>query len=367
MRILHINSYYAQGSFYKDFYDEQIRNKVAIDVYVPTPVPVSRDLGAYTLISLNHKKMDRYIFHLKHGKIYHDIKKSYKLSDYSLVHAHSLFSNGYVAMRIKRDFEIPYLVAVRDTDVNIFFKRMVWLRKMGVEILKEADKIIFLSSVYRDAMIEKYVPDQLKKAMVEKSEIIPNGIAEFWLENSGVPKKKEREQELSLLFVGLINKRKNIPITIKAIKILQNQGYKVHFTIVGRVVDKVIFNQIKREPEVQYIAHSSREELIEIYRNNDIFVMPSTTETFGLVYPEAMSQGLPVIYTRGQGFDGQFQDGQVGFAVNCDNPEELAGKIIEITVKYQKLSENAIKNASKFRWSDIVQAYMKIYREITLN
>ena len=38
-----------------------------------------------------------------------------------------------------------------------------------------------------------------------------------------------------------------------------------------------------------------------IYRENDIYVMPSIIETFGLVYAEAMSQGLPVIYTRGQG------------------------------------------------------------------
>ena len=66
MRILHINSYYAQGVFYKNLYDEQIRRNMAIDVYVPTPVPVSRDLGTYTRISLNHKKVDRYIFYVKH-------------------------------------------------------------------------------------------------------------------------------------------------------------------------------------------------------------------------------------------------------------------------------------------------------------
>lgn len=367
MRILHINSYYAEGTFYKNLYDEQIKNKMAIDVYVPTPVPVSRDLGIYTLISQNHKKADRYVFYLKHLKIYRDIKKAYKLDDYSVVHAHSLFSNGYVAMRIKQDFGIPYLVAVRDTDANIFFKRMVWLRKLGVEILNEAEKIIFLSSNYQDAVIEKYVPKVLKKAMAEKSEIIPNGIADFWLENPAVPGKMENRKRLKLLFVGLIKKRKNIPTTIRAIKILQHQGYEVSFTIVGKVSDEAIFKQLKNEPFIHYIPHSSREELIEIYRNNEIFVMPSVTETFGLVYPEAMSQGLPVIYTRGQGFDGQFPDGQVGFAVNCDDAEEIAEKIIKIAANYQELSENAVSNANKFRWSDINQKYKHIYQEIQRN
>ena len=40
------------------------------------------------------------------------------------------------------------------------------------------------------------------------------------------------------------------------------------------------------------------------------FCLPSHAETFGLVYVEAMSQGLPIIY-EGQGFDKQFQDGEV--------------------------------------------------------
>ncbi len=101
MNILHVNSYYAQGTFYKQLYDEQKRTGMAIDVYVPTPVPVNRDLGNYTIVSINHKKYDRYLFYLKHTKIYRDIKKTYQLNDYSAVHAHSLFSNGYIAMRIK--------------------------------------------------------------------------------------------------------------------------------------------------------------------------------------------------------------------------------------------------------------------------
>ena len=364
MRILHINSYYAKSFFYKYFYDEQVRTRMAIDVYVPTSVPVGRDLGKYTLIRINHKKADRYIFYLKHMKIYHDIKKVYELDKYSIVHSHSLFTNGYLAMRIKQDFGIPYLVAVRDTDANVFFKRMVWLRKLGIEILNEADKIIFLSVSYRDAVIEKYVPAQFKKAILEKSEVIPNGIEDFWLKNRNVPQKIADSKHLNLLYVGLINKRKNISTTIRAIRILQNQGYEIHFTIVGKVSDEAIFKQFRSEPWVQYISHSSREELIEIYRNNDIFVMPSVTETFGLVYPEAMSQGLPVIYTRGQGFDGQFQDGQVGFSVECYDAKEIAEKIIRIVANYQVLSKNAVINANKFRWSDINQKYRNIYKEI---
>lgn len=364
MNILHVNSYYAQGTFYKQLYDEQKRTGMAIDVYVPTPVPVNRDLGNYTIVSINHKKYDRYLFYLKHTKIYRDIKKTYQLNDYSAVHAHSLFSNGYIAMRIKKDFGIPYIVAVRDTDANVFFKQMIWMRKLGINIMQDADKIIFLSTTYRDAVIDKYVPERSKKEMINKSVIIPNGIEKFWLDNLGAPKISQQGDKLKLLFAGLINKRKNIPATIKAIKQLMCRGYDVSFTIVGKAIDRAIYDQVRRESFIEYMPHCSKEKLIEIYRNNDIFVMPSITETFGLVYAEAMSQGLPVIYTKGQGFDGQFADGTVGYAVNCFDAADIAEKIILIKDNYHQISQNAVTNARKFCWSDISQQYESIYREI---
>lgn len=61
--------------------------------------------------------------------------------------------------------------------------------------------------------------------------------------------------------------------------------------------------------------------------------MPSFTESFGLVYAEAMSQGLPVIYSKGQGFDGQFAEGVVGYHVDAHDPEELCENIIKMTAE----------------------------------
>jgi len=364
MKVMHLNSYYATGIFYKNLYDEQVKRGIDIDVFVSTSTPANYDLGEYTTVSRNHYKFDRYLFHLKHFKIYKDIKKQYKMSDYAVVHAHSLFSNGYIAMKIKRDFGVPYIVAVRDTDINPFLKYMIYLRKLGINILKEAAKIIFLSTSYRDEVIEKYIPDKLKNEVLSKCQIIPNGVDAFWLENQGAPKILPNNKRLHLLYVGQINKRKNIISTIKAIKILQSQGFDVEFTIVGKIQNETVYNQFKGEAFLKYISQTSKEELIKIYRDHDIFVMPSITETFGLVYPEAMSQGLPVIYTRKQGFDGQFTDGEVGFAVNCFDSKEIAEKIIEITTIYNDLSKNSLLKFQKFCWQDIEQEYLKIYDAI---
>ena len=76
--------------------------------------------------------------------------------------------------------------------------------------------------------------------------------------------------------------------------------------------------------------------------------MPSKTETFGLVYAEAMSQGLPVIYTRGQGFDGQFEEGEVGYSVDCKDKKEISMKIIDIINNYDVISRNAINLVDRY-------------------
>jgi predicted RNA-binding protein (virulence factor B family) len=127
MKVLHINSYYSVNKLYKNLYDKQIEQGIALDVFVPISSQkkqIDNDMGDYTTISVNHCEFDRYIFHMKHHKIYKDIKKTYNINEYSLIHAHSLFSNGYIAMKLKEKYNIPYVVAVRNTDVNVFFKKI---------------------------------------------------------------------------------------------------------------------------------------------------------------------------------------------------------------------------------------------------
>lgn len=267
-------------------------------------------------------------------------------------------------MNIKRKYGIPYIVAVRNTDINTFFKHMVHLRYLGIRILKNADKIIFLSEPYKDYLISKYVPDNLKKDVYDKSLVIPNGIDKFWLENKGSIKQLNNRGSINLLYIGTFNKRKNLISTINAIEILRNNGMKIRYTIVGKVEDETLFNRIKSLPYINYIKPVSKDKLIEIYRENDIFVMPSITETFGLVYAEAMSQGLPVIYTRGQGFDGHFKEGVVGYSVDSSSSREIASRVEDTLMNYKRISKNCTEKVDKFNWGEIASEYYKIYEEI---
>lgn len=198
-----------------------------------------------------------------------------------------------------------------------------------MKILRNASAVFFLSPVYRDAILEKYVPTVYREEIRRKSHIIPNGIDDFWHENifdrdtSVIQKRIQESKVLKCIYAGGIDKNKNVELTLKALTELERDGWNCSLTAVGKIVDNTIYNQLIKYKQFKYVGQKKKEELIEFYRESDIFVMPSHTETFGLVYAEAMSQGLPIIYTRGQGFDGQFPEGEVGLSTDSNSSEEL--------------------------------------------
>src|SRR5699024_6974391 len=233
---------------------------------------------------------------------------------------------------LNKQYGIPYIVAVRGfTDIDGFFKKRINLRKRGRQILKHADKIVFLSETNRQELLNKYIKNKIfKKEIMEKSKIIPNGIDAEYFENKGEPKKLDLSQPIKFIQVGQIRERKNGLSSIEAIKqFMKKTELDAQLLFVGKIVEKGYAEKLKKEGEgfVTYHSPVEVEDLIEIYRRSDIFIMPSFSETFGLVYPEAMSQGLPVLYTKGQGFDGQYEDGYVGYPVCANEPKDIAEKI----------------------------------------
>ncbi len=126
---------------------------------------------------------DRYLFFLKQKKIMTALEKAYDPREFGLIHAYTLFTDGNCAMELSKETGIPYVVAVRNTDVNLFFKHMVHLRSRGVEILRNASAVFFLSPVYRDQVIDRYVPRADREAILRKTFVVPNGIENFWFDH----------------------------------------------------------------------------------------------------------------------------------------------------------------------------------------
>lgn len=182
------------------------------------------------------------------------------------------------------------------------------------------------------------------------------------MENISAPKKLPNNSELRLLCVGKIDANKNAKSILQAMQILEKRGISAKLTIIGQVVDANVQKELSEYKNAEILPYMTKEQLIDYYRISDLYVMPSIRESFGRVYAEAMTQGLPVIYTRGQGFDGLFADGEVGYAVKPTDCAEIADAIVKISNRYEEISRNCVDKCSQFDWTAIAKRLEDMYQ-----
>jgi glycosyltransferase involved in cell wall biosynthesis len=125
-----------------------------------------------------------------------------------------------------------------------------------------------------------------------------------------------------------------------------------------------VYKYLQKSSIAEYLGYLNKEDVLNVFRQSDIFILPSFKESFGLVYAEALSQALPVVYSQNQGFDNQFKDGFVGYSVNPKNALDISEKITMIIDNYKSISSRCIIASDTFSWEIISKKYMEIYKEI---
>lgn len=365
MKVLHICNNYLFSTVHKQIVEYTEKKGVHAEVFAPIISDIGKRIEARNQdkVVCCLKKTYRYIFYYKQYIIRKALLKCFELKDFEYIHAHSVFTDGCVALWIKKKYGIPYLVTVSNTDINHFFRYRIFLRKRGLKILREAKNIVFISESYKKTLFNNYTPTRLIKAFNEKSCMIPFAVDEFWLRNCYTNKKIITET-IKLLFVGQICNNKGVDTIISAINELNKQGYKTVGTFIGEIIDKrIIDKNINNENKSNLIFKGkiNKEELICFYRQNDIFILPSINETFGLVYAEALSQGLPIVYSKNQGFDCQFPEGYVGFHTNSGDTKELVQTIKRVIKQYQEIQERCCEASKKFNPDNMAKKYIELY------
>ena len=363
MKLLNINSYY-EDDLYSYLTNELNKLGVSSDSYYYCRKGTSSKKGTDNQVYYSecYTAFDRFNLKRKIWKAETALSSTcLSIDRYDCIHAHSLFSNGTIALDIWKRYGIPYVVSVRNTDINSFFKLRPLCRTWGIEVLTHASSVVFISECYKE-LVNRYLPVDIQEVVRKKATVIPNGIDEFFLDNTPEsPKAIDRLKPIRLLQVGKINKNKNQITSMRVCEKLNREGVAATLDIIGKSQNKRIESKLRSSPYVNVLPSMNHQELLEYYNSTDIFIMPSYRETFGISYVEAMSQGLPIIYTSGQGFDGQYAEGEVGYAVtpNCDS--EIIEAISRIINNYSEISARAIIRAGHFRWEESAKKYKKLY------
>ncbi|MBO1121179.1 glycosyltransferase family 4 protein [Enterococcus casseliflavus] len=367
-KILHICTNYV----YSDLYYELV-SRLEKNCYNTVYSPIN---NSYDYIKNSNENFeivirkafdtkDRFYFKRKSKKIFQTLTSSIDVKNYEIIHAHTLFTDGNVAYTLWKKFKIPYVITVRSTDTNFFIKYYKHLKKLGNQILSNASRIIFLSPSSRKKIMEKLVYKDKIEYISQKSILIPNGINSIFFNNDITTNKgiNLSNEKVKILTVGRIEKNKNQLFVCSALKDLVNRGYSIQYDLVGNFSSERYKKKVMKFDFVNYLGLKNKKELLEIYSNADIFILVSKSETFGLTYAESISQNTPIIYTKFEGFDGQFDEGEVGYHVKYNSKNELKKLIVKILQSKENFAD--ISNYSKkFDWEIISLRIFKIYENI---
>jgi glycosyltransferase involved in cell wall biosynthesis len=179
---------------------------------------------------------------------------------------------------------------------------------------------------------------------VEKTVVIPLGFAN--VPKTYPPRDNNGARHLNVLFVGDAAIRKGIGDFVEAIRLAGADRFK------GRVVGNVQLSKYGRQKAgevVELIGPIPRSEMAAQYRWADIFILPSLSDTFGLVILEAMAHGVPVIATHNTGAPDILRDSVDGFIVPVKAPEVIAERLMRLASDRKSLREMSLNSFDRCR------------------
>lgn len=185
-----------------------------------------------------------------------------------------------------------------------------------------------------------------------------------------------------VLFVGRIQALKGLDVAIRALSLLPERlaigNGSPRLAIVGGpsgasgedelaslqrlAVDLGIGDRVSFVPPVPHA------DLADWYRAGDVLVMPSRSESFGLVAAEAQACGLPVVASRVGGLPSVVADSEAGILVDGLDPVSFAGALNAILDHPEfaaRLGDGAVRWSQRFSWEGTADRLLELYEGIT--
>jgi glycosyltransferase involved in cell wall biosynthesis len=277
---------------------------------------------------------------------------------------------------------VPELDSLSELWKNIDTKRFLTVHN----IKTHPDKIKFkaLRSIYRYCMKKAFtnwthiftVNDNLKQIIsnidanqkvtnignaIGPLPALPNSLSNTFSYNN-YPNKYR------FIAVGNLVKEKGFDLLIEAASALIKK-YEFQVIIIGDGVERNHLEKLVIQYDltnvVFLLGRLDNDIVRNLYKDFDAFVLPSYSETFGIVYLEAMYAGLPVIGVRGQGIDGVIKHKENGLLVNPKDVNDLSSNM-ELIMTNKILSKEMAERGKglvmqKFMLTDLINRLEQLY------
>jgi D-inositol-3-phosphate glycosyltransferase len=304
--------------------------------------------------------------------------------EYDLVHSHYWLS-GQVGWLASERWRVP-LVHTMHTMAKVKNLALAEgdtpepaVRVIGEEqVVKAATRLV--ANTHREAaeLIEHYEAD------AQRVDVIHPGV-DLEVFNVGVGKLATRAKlnisadDFVLLFVGRIQPLKAPDVLLGAVaemlKLNPNLKNKLKVLICGGPSGSGLehpqsLSNLAQDlgiaTLVDFLQPRPASELVELYRAADLVVVPSHSESFGLVAVEAQACGTPVVAAAVGGLVTAVKNEYSGLLLGNHQPKNWAKTILQLLEKPElrnQMSRNAIAHASKFSWSVTADALLETYRK----
>jgi glycosyltransferase involved in cell wall biosynthesis len=173
-----------------------------------------------------------------------------------------------------------------------------------------------------------------------------------------------------ILFVGTLEKRKNVPTLIKSFYKLKKSKVDHKLVVVGgkgwkytKIFD--LIEELNLKNEVIFTDYVSDEYLVKLYNAADLFVYPSLYEGFGLPPLEAMACGCPVITSNTSSLPEVV--GDAGIMIDPNDINSLTESMLKILTNNQlreEMSKKSLERAKMFSWKKTAKETWNVYEDV---
>jgi glycosyltransferase involved in cell wall biosynthesis len=180
-----------------------------------------------------------------------------------------------------------------------------------------ADHILTVSELARETYVEAGV-------LAEKVHAVPLGADLALFSPNGV----RRSGDVTFLFAGATIRRKGFDLLLEAFDRAAAAGPGVRLRIVGPRGDLGHLLDGRAPDRVTFLGPRTQPQLAEELRRADVLVLPSRNDSYGMVVPEALASGIPVLISEMVGAKDLVAEGRTGWIVPVDDMSALADRML---------------------------------------
>ena len=296
--------------------------------------------------------------HLAAGRILRSLERCAFKAD--IIHCHKLTFEGIIGQILSRKLGIPYVLSIRgDTDFKVIRYKPTYAR-LYRHVLRDS-RAIFFGAPWSMRKLTELWPQVMPDRKVLLPNIVPADAPESF-NNSGTSNRLVSVCHLKDY------RRKNLKRLFSAVDLLNRAGSEVFLDVIGggsastvSRIEKMI-SGLQFSQNVHLLGHLPSCELSERLPHYSGLVLPSTRETFGMVYLEALRAGVPFVHSENAGVDGYFDDLGVSISVNPKSVRSIADGIKKLLNDGQQLRRNVQQlhesgGLDRFNTANIVHSY----------